>query len=59
VRPAAPWLRGFPTVARWDDEAGKALVRASLFQPARDLTRIARERQAIPQRDATEMAAVH
>ena len=25
VRTAAPWLRGFPTVAAWDDEAGKAL----------------------------------
>ena len=28
VRTAAPWLRGFPTVAAWDDAAGKALVRA-------------------------------
>jgi hypothetical protein len=24
VRTAAPWLRGFPTVAAWDDAAGKA-----------------------------------
>jgi hypothetical protein len=55
VRTAAPWLRGFPTVAAWDDEAGKALVRAELFQPARNFTRIARRLQAIPRRDAAEM----
>ena len=55
VRTAAPWLRGFPTVAAWDDEAGKALVRADLFQPAREFTRIAREQQAISERDAGEM----
>ena len=28
VRIAAPWLRDFPTVAAWDDAAGKTLVRA-------------------------------
>ncbi len=55
VRTAAPWLRGFPTVAAWDDEAGKALVRAELFQPARDFTRIARRLQTIPEGDAAEM----
>jgi Leucine-rich repeat (LRR) protein len=55
VRTAAPWLRGFPTVAAWDDEAGKALVRAELFQPARDFTRIARRLQTIPEKDAAEM----
>ena len=55
VRTAAPWLRGFPTVAAWDDEAGKALVRPDLFQPAREFTRIAREQLAIPARDSAEM----
>jgi hypothetical protein len=55
VRTAAPWLRGFPTVAAWDDEADKALVRAELFQPARNFTRIARRLQAISRRDAAEM----
>jgi formylglycine-generating enzyme required for sulfatase activity len=55
VRTAAPWLRGFPTVAAWDDEAGKALVRPELFQPAREFTRIAREQQAIPAQDAAEV----
>lgn len=55
VRTAAPWLRGFPTVAALDDAAGKALVRADLFQPAREFTRIAREQQAISARDAAEL----
>jgi hypothetical protein len=55
IRTAAPWLRGFPTVAAWDDAAGKALVRADLFQPAREFTRIARERRTISERDAAEM----
>ncbi|KMO24905.1 leucine-rich repeat domain-containing protein, partial [Methylobacterium aquaticum] len=58
VRTAAPWLRGFPTVARWDDEAGKALLRADLFQPAREFIRINRKRQAIPERDAAEIVAL-
>ena len=55
VRTAAPWLRGFPTVAAWDDAAGKALVRADLFQPAREFTRIAQAQQAISEMDAAEM----
>nr|WP_294506336.1 DnaB-like helicase N-terminal domain-containing protein [uncultured Rhodopila sp.] len=55
VQMAAPWLRGFPTVAAWDDEAGKALVRADLFQPARDFTRIAREQQIISEQDSAEI----
>jgi hypothetical protein len=55
VRTAAPWLRGFPTVAAWDDAAGKALVRADLFQPASDFTRIARRKQTISARDAAEI----
>jgi hypothetical protein len=55
VRTAAPWLRGFPTVAAWDDAAGKALVRADLFQPAREFARIARAQLAISEHDAAEM----
>jgi hypothetical protein len=55
VRTAAPWLRGFPTVAAWDDAAGKALVRADLFQPAQDFIRIARQEQSISERDAAEV----
>jgi hypothetical protein len=58
VRAAAPWLRGFPTVETWDDEAGKALSRPDLFQPARDFVRIARDDLVIPQQDAAEMAAL-
>ncbi len=55
VRTAAPWLRGFPTVAGWDDEAGKALVRPELFQPAGEFARIARQQLAIPEQDADEV----
>ena len=55
VQTAAPWLRGFPTVAAWDDAAGKALVRADLFQPAREFARKARAQQAISEHDADEM----
>lgn len=55
VRTAAPWLRGFPTVVAWDDEAGKALVRADLFQPAREFARVARRQEAISEQDAAEM----
>jgi len=55
VRTAAPWLRGFPTVAAWDDEAGKALVRPELFQPAREFTRIAGNKLAIRKEDADEV----
>ena len=58
VRTAAPWLRGFPTVATWDDEAGKALLRADLFQPAREFARIAREKRAIPEADAAQLEAL-
>jgi Leucine-rich repeat (LRR) protein len=52
---AAPWLSEFPTVAAWDAAAGRVLVRAELFQPAREFTRIARDKWAIPNRDAEEM----
>jgi hypothetical protein len=54
VRVAAPWLRGFPTVADWDEVAGKTLVRADLFQPAGEFIRIARKHAAISARDAAE-----
>jgi hypothetical protein len=55
VRTAAPWLRGFPTVAAWDDAAGHALVRTDLFGSARAFTRIARRHQTISERDADQM----
>jgi hypothetical protein len=55
VQMAAPWLRGFPTVAAWDDESGKALVRADLFQPARNFIRIARTQHVISERDSSEI----
>jgi Leucine-rich repeat (LRR) protein len=58
VRTAAPWLRGFPTVEAWDDQAGKALLRPELFQSARDFVRIARDAQVISGPDAAEMAAL-
>ncbi len=41
VRTAAPWLRAFPLVEHWDDQAGKALARPELFEPARSFNRIA------------------
>jgi Leucine-rich repeat (LRR) protein len=55
VQLAAPWLRGFPTVASWDDAAGRTLVRAELFQPARDFARTARAEDTIAERDAAEI----
>ena len=55
VRLAAPWLRGFPTVAAWDDAAGRALARPDLFQPARAFIRIARAQRTISDRDAAEI----
>jgi hypothetical protein len=55
VQTAAPWLRAFPSVAKSDDEAGKALVRPPLFAPARDFFRTARAQQAISAKDAAEM----
>ncbi len=58
VRTAAPWLRGFPTVEAWDNEAGKALLRPELFQPAREFVHIARDRHVIPEQDAAEIAAL-
>jgi hypothetical protein len=58
VRTAAPWLRGFPTVAAMDDAAGKALVRADLFEPVREFTRIAREHETISARDADEIESL-
>jgi hypothetical protein len=55
VQTAAPWLRGFPTIAAWDDAAAQALVPADLFKPAGDFTRIAHGQQIISDRDAAEM----
>ena len=55
VRTAAPWLRGFPTVAAMDDQAGKALVRASLFEPALAFLQVAHKQEAISGRDAAEL----
>jgi hypothetical protein len=58
VRTAAPWLRGFPTVAAWDNAAGKALVREELFRPTRQFARIAYEERTISRRDAAEIEAL-
>ncbi|MBS7538771.1 leucine-rich repeat domain-containing protein [Ancylobacter lacus] len=58
VRLAAPWLRGFPTVAGWDDAAGKALVRADLYEPARRFARIAHAEGAIGAADAAAIEAL-
>jgi formylglycine-generating enzyme required for sulfatase activity len=58
VRTAAPWLRGYPTVAAMDDAAGKALVRGDLHSPAREFTRIAREHEAISAQDAEEIESL-
>jgi hypothetical protein len=55
VQTAAPWLQGFPTVAEWDDAAGKALVRTDMFQPAHEFVRIARSQETISAQDAAEM----
>ena len=58
VELAAPWLRGFPTVAAWDDAAGRTLVRADLFQPARNFARTARAKDTIAERDAAEIESL-
>jgi len=55
VRTVAPWLRGFPTIAVQDDEAGKMLIRADLFQSARDFTRTAAAQKSITDPDAKEL----
>jgi Leucine-rich repeat (LRR) protein len=55
VRLAAPWLRGFPTVAAMDDAAGKFLARMDLIQPAREFVRVARAQNVLSERDAAEM----
>ena len=55
VQTAAPWLRAFPSIAKWDDEAGKALARPILLAPAYDFFRRARAADAISAEDATEM----
>jgi formylglycine-generating enzyme required for sulfatase activity len=55
LRLAAPWLRGFPTIAAMDDEAGKMLVWASLFDPAKIAVRKAQDKNAISDEDADEM----
>ena len=60
VRLAAPWLRGFPTIARCDDEAGKALQRAAeyrrLLGPARVYVEAAYREKAVTDRAATGIA---
>lgn len=56
VRTGAPWLRGYPTVAGWDDEAGKMLVRIDLFQTARQFMRVASEHGVISRDDSAEVA---
>jgi hypothetical protein len=55
VRTAAPWLRGFPTVARWDDEAGKLLARPRL-ESARGIAEAAQRSGAVAGSDAAEAA---
>jgi len=57
VRIAAPWLRGFPTIAAWDDAAGKLLLREDLFQSARTFTRIARANRIISEPNAADLSA--
>ncbi len=57
LRIGAPWLRSYPSAARWDDEAGKMLVRVSLYEPAHNFARIARTKGSIGQADATEIEA--
>ncbi|GLK85103.1 hypothetical protein GCM10017653_31730 [Ancylobacter defluvii] len=55
VRIGAPWLRNFPTAAKWDDEAGKMLGRPDMYKPALNFTRIARAKLAISEDDAREI----
>lgn len=56
VRLAAPWLRGFPTVATMDDAAGKTLVRLDLMPPALEFVEIVRREEAISIADARTLA---
>jgi len=57
VRTAAPWLRGYPTVARWDDEAGKLLARPRL-ENARGLAEAARRSGVVAEPDLAEAAVL-
>ena len=55
VRTAAPWLRGFPTIAKWDDAAGKLLVPGDLVQTAHEFFRIAHKQAVISDEAADEL----
>jgi hypothetical protein len=58
VQTAAPWLRGYPTVARLDDEAGRLLARPQLFQNAQEFARVAQGRGVIGADDAGRIDAL-
>src|SRR5712691_4693484 len=58
VQTAAPWLRGYPTVARLDDEAGRLLARPQQFQDAREFARTAQARRVIAADDADRIDAL-
>ncbi len=55
VQLTAPWLRGFPSVAAWDDAAGRTLAPENLFRPAHNFARTARAMETIAERDAAEI----
>ncbi len=55
VRLAAPWLRGFPSVRKLDDQAARTLTDLGDMTSARDLVEHAARAKAIPEDDAREM----
>jgi hypothetical protein len=56
IRIGAPLLRNFPTIAQWDDQAGRMLERPELFISATELLRIAHKGGLISDRDATRLS---
>jgi formylglycine-generating enzyme required for sulfatase activity len=58
VRLAAPWMRGFPSVAKKDDDAGKLLARPAALTPSRDFVANALASDAIRDSDAATIEAL-
>jgi formylglycine-generating enzyme required for sulfatase activity len=55
VRTAAPYLRRYPSIVALDQAAGSMLTRPDLFEPARVLTKLARDRRVLVDRDALDL----
>jgi len=58
VRLCAPWLRGFPSIRKLDDEAARGLTDFADTAPARELFGLAARERAIGPEDARAMATL-